>query len=174
MTVFPGPATALALLVGLGLVFFLYVMSHGALRIASLAKRFISAAAASLVFWISGVVLMYALGAAVVWNDLVAGGLIMFAAILSWFTLWTLVAWGFSLSLLMALTRAAEPMTEKSWFDSYAGIGGVERFGTDRLGILLKFNLASFRAGKISVTLFPGRPVAAIALVLSRLFGLSV
>ena len=130
MIIIPEPATALALLVGFGLVVLVCLMSHGALRITSPAKRFISAAAVSLVLWISGVVLMYMLGIEVVWNDLVAGALIMFTAILSWFTLWTLVAWGFSLSLLMALTRAVAPMTMSSWIRAERFIYQPEYFLT--------------------------------------------
>src|SRR5437764_6602360 len=92
----------------------LLALSHGPLRVAAPGRRFVRAAA---LMWAAWAAAMTATAPGAV--DLVTGVLLLATATLAAFTLWTLVAWGFTLSMLLALVRAGRPLTAEEWALAY-------------------------------------------------------
>jgi hypothetical protein len=163
----PPPAVALALLACCLLPVFLLSLSHGALRVAAPGRRFVLAAALAWVAWAGTVTVVHPDAV-----ELLTGALLLAAATLAGFTLWTLVAWGFTLSMLLALRRAGRPLTVGEWALAYTRGKPLDAFARDRLGVLLKLGLAELRGGEVVMTPVRGRLFAKAAGVLRQLFGL--
>ena len=90
--------------------FVLLALSHGPWRIAAPGRRFVVAAALTWAAWLCVMSFL-----APVWVDFVTGALLIATATLAGFTLWTLIAWGFTLSMLLALSRAERPLSVEEW-----------------------------------------------------------
>ena len=164
----PTPPVAFSLAACVLLPVALLTLSHGPLRVRAPGRRFVAAAAAVWAAWVAAM-------AAVRpdWVELVTGGLLLATATLAGFTLWTLVAWGFTVSMLLALARAGRPLTADEWVLAYTRGKPLAAFARDRLGVLLKFGLAEVRDGRVVMTPRRGRAFAKGAVVLRRVFGLS-
>jgi hypothetical protein len=104
--------------------------------------------------------------------DLISGGLLLATALLAGFTLWTLVAWGFTISILLALNRANSPLTLDEWVLRYTGGKPVEAFARDRLGVLFRLGLAEAQGDQIVMTPSRGRRMARVVGLLRQVFGL--
>ncbi|HVL11290.1 MAG TPA: hypothetical protein VM529_01910 [Gemmata sp.] len=146
----------------------LLVLSHGPFKVTAPGRRFVLAAG---VVWTAWVATMIAVRPD--WVDLVTGALLLATATLAGFTLWTLVAWGFTVSMLLALARADRPLTVDGWALAYTRGKPLAAFAQDRLGVLLKLGLAEVRGGEVVMTPRRGRAFAKAATMLRRLFGLS-
>ncbi|MCQ8782843.1 hypothetical protein [Mangrovibrevibacter kandeliae] len=168
----PGLASGLGLGLGLLLLPALILLSHPPLRIASLTARFAAAAGLALALFAAGIVLAALAGHSPAWADLLAGAMILAGAILSAFTLWTLVCWGFTTSLLLALARSGPAESHENWFREYAG-GGYRMFTQDRLGLLLRAGLVREAAGTVRLTGGRARAFARLADLLRRFYGLA-
>src|SRR5262245_11072429 len=83
----------------------LLALSHGLLKVTAPGRRFVLSAALTWCAWLAAMI-----GSAPDATELVTGGLLLAAATLAGFTLWTLVAWGFTLSMLLALYRAGRSL----------------------------------------------------------------
>jgi hypothetical protein len=103
----------------------------------------------------------------------VTGTLLLGSATLAGFTLWTLIAWGFTLSLLLALERAGHPLTIEQWTRAYTSGRPLESLAHDRLGLLFRLGLAEMRDEGLLVLARRGRWVAHLAFKCRRVFGLS-
>jgi hypothetical protein len=145
----------------------LLVLSHWPLKVTALGRRFALAALAMWTAWIAG---MIACVPDVV--DAVTGCLLLATATLAGFTLWTLIAWGFTLSMLLTLHRAGQPLKTDEWVAAYTRGKRLDAFALDRLGVLFKLGLAEMRDGKVVMT--PGRGLlfARVAVLLRKLFGI--
>jgi hypothetical protein len=143
------------------------VLSHGPLKVDAPGRRFVLAAGTTWAVWVAAMIAT-APGAV----DLVTGGLLLATATLAGFTLWTLVAWGFTLSMLLALNRAGRPLTVDEWAAAYTRGQPLDAFARDRLGVLLKLGLARVRGDEVVMTPGRGRVMARMTLLLRRLFGL--
>lgn len=164
----PSPPVALALLaVGLMPVY-LIALSHGPWTVAAPGRRFLVAAGTA---WLTWVMLVIASRAADV-VGVVAGGLLLATATLAGFTLWTLVAWGFTLTMLLMLARAGRPLTEAEWILAYTRGKPLSVFARDRLGVLFKLGLAESRGDRVVMTPRRGRLFARATGLLRGLFGL--
>jgi hypothetical protein len=145
----------------------LLALSHGPLKVPAPGKRFVVATA---VVWAAWVAAMVAVRPDSV--ELVTGGLLLATATLAGFTLWTLVAWGFTVSMLLALSRADRPLTVDGWALAYTRGKPLAAFARDRLGVLLKLGLAEVRGGEVVMTPRRGRVFAKAATAFRNLFGL--
>ncbi|MBA4189951.1 MAG: hypothetical protein C0467_18355 [Planctomycetaceae bacterium] len=169
MTVDFMPSAAIAMsLVACGLLpVFLVSLSHGVLKVSSPGRRFILATALTWGAWLA--TLPATVPDAI---DLVSSVLLLATATLAGFTLWTLVAWGFTVSMLLALNRADEPLTVEEWALEYTRGKPMEAFARDRLGVLFKLGLAESRGGNVVMTPLRGRLFAKGAGALRNLFGI--
>jgi len=163
----PTLAVALSLAACALLPVLLLALSHGPLRVDAPGRRFVVSAALAWAAWVAATTAT-APGAV----ELVTGALLLATATLAGFTLWTLVAWGFTLSMLLALDRAARPFSVEEWALAYTRGKPLDAFARDRLGVLLKLGLAELRGGEVVMTPRRGRLVARVAVVLRKLFGL--
>ncbi|VTT97521.1 Uncharacterized protein OS=Crocosphaera watsonii WH 8501 GN=CwatDRAFT_1333 PE=4 SV=1 [Gemmataceae bacterium] len=164
----PSAAVAAAL-AACGLVpAFLIALSHGVLKVVAPGRRFVLAAALAWVAWLATVPVTAPDAV-----DLVTSVLLLATATLAGFTLWTLVAWGFTVSMLLALDRAAAPLTVDEWALAYTRGKPIDAFARDRLGVLFKLKLAETRGDVVVMTPVRGRLFALAAGTLRTLFGLS-
>jgi hypothetical protein len=134
-------------------------------------RRLVNAEAVSLGVWLLGMAVWHDTMAAT-WEDWLAAVLILFGGVLATFTLWSLLAWGFTSSLLLTLSRADSPLTLDDWIVRYTRGGDSAVFTRNRLGVLLRLGLA--RETPDGVKPMPGwaAMAGASALCLRALFGL--
>lgn len=85
-------------------------------------------------------------------DDVVGGILLLATAILLIYVLWSLLAWGFTLTLLTALARAGRPLTEAQWAADYMQGGDLATFAHNRLKLLLGSGLVVAADDKIAST----------------------
>jgi hypothetical protein len=145
----------------------LLALSHGPGKVAAPGRRFVLATALTWLAWA-----VAALAVAPGWVELLTGALLLATATLVGFTLWTLVAWGFTLSMLLALARAGRPLTVEAWALEYTRGKPLAAFARVRLGVLFALGLAEVRGGAVVMTPRRGRLFANAAAALRRLFGL--
>jgi hypothetical protein len=167
MNFIPSPPIAAGIAAGLSLPTLIMLLSHGPGRVAAPGGRFVVAALLAVAGW---VVWLLALPACPL-DDLLASAMIMATALLVGFTLWTLVAWGFTVSLLMTLARADRPLVFDEWVRSYTGGKDVDAFARDRLGLLLRLGLARLDREQVRITAGRGRPLARLVGLLRGVFG---
>lgn len=163
------PSVPIALSLG-AVAFFpglLLTLSHGTLKVAAPGRRFVLAGALTWCVWLAAMI-----ATAPTAVDLVTGGLLLATATLAGFTLWTLVAWGFTLSMLLALHQAGHPLNADEWAQVYTRGKPLDAFTCDRLSVLLKLGLASLRGDELVMTPGRGRLFARVTMLLRRLFGL--
>jgi len=164
----PSLAITLSLAAVALLPLILLALSHGPWKIPAPGRRFIVSAGITSVCWVG---FMFLPGSPDL-VDVFAGGLLLATGFLAGFTLWTLVAWGFTLSMLLTLARHPCRLTEQEWVHGYTNGKPVEAFARDRLGVLFRLGLAEARTGRVVMTPGRGRRVARVAGVLRRVFGL--
>ena len=144
-------------------------LSHGPLKVAAPGRRFIVAVALTWIAWLATSIVVEP-----DWVDLIAGGLLLATASLAAFTLWTLIAWGFTLSMLLALAAQGRPLTEEEWALAYTRGQPLEAFARDRIGVLLLLGLAKVRGDDVVMVPRRGWLFARLTGLLRKLFGLSV
>lgn len=163
----PSLPVALSLAVCGLLPVLLLALSHGPAKVTAPGRRFVLAAALAWAAWFAAMVV--ANPSAV---DALTGGLLLGTATLAGFTLWTLVAWGFTVTMLVALDRAGGPLTADEWALAYTRGKPLDALARDRLGVLLRLGLAELRGDEVVMTPGRGRSFAKLAAALRRLFGL--
>lgn len=146
----------------------LVVLGHGPWRVAAPGRRFLVAAA--LGWSAGGVAFSLVPGSGF---DRAAGLLILAGATLVVFVFWTLVAWGFTLTMLRALAAADHPLTEEQWIAGVTGGRNLTAFCTDRLRVLERFGCAARVGDRVVLTRAAGRRTARLAVACRRLFGLT-
>ena len=164
----PTPAIADSLLAAILLPVLVVLLSHGVWKVQSPGRRFVVAALASLAAWMVLVLSRDSLDAV----DVLAGALLLAAALLAGFTLWTLIAWGFTVSMLQTLARSDAPLTQEAWMTAYTGGRPLEALTQDRLGVLFRLGLARREVDMVVMTPVRGGWMATAAALLRRFFGL--
>jgi hypothetical protein len=167
MNAIPCPPILAGILAGCMLPLVLALLSHGPWKISSSGRRFhVSAILVS-----AGWLLFLAWHGSYDAADLIASLLIWLTALLVAFSFWSLLAWGFTVSLLLALARAQNALRFEEWVASYTGGGTVETFARDRLGLLLRTGLARMDGDQVCLTPGWGPRLAWLVGTLRRLFG---
>jgi hypothetical protein len=85
-------------------------------------------------------------------GDVVGGALLLTTTILLCHVFWSLLAWGFTVTLLTALASAAQPLTLEQWASAYMQGGSLRGFAHNRLSLLVGSGTATSRDGRIAVT----------------------
>jgi len=163
----PTLAIALSLVACALLPVYLLALSHKPLAVAAPGRRFVLAASLACLSWLVAMIIVVP-----DWIELITGGLLLATATLAGFTLWTLIAWGFTLSMLLALAHAAHALTPDEWALAYTRGKPLDMFARDRLGVLFRLGLAEIHEGEVAMTQGRGRLVARISVALRTLFGL--
>jgi hypothetical protein len=138
LMVVPSQIIAASFVAGVGVPFFLVIVSRGPLRVRDFRNRFRLASGLAIGLWLAIV-----LAGAEVWvfdakaiGDLLAGALIIASAILTTLIVWLLVATGVSVNLLVSLSAQPGPVEVESWLANYGDGFGVDDLFRDRLNLL--------------------------------------
>jgi hypothetical protein len=150
MNILPGPLQTTAIVLSLLLPVLLFgYATIPALRLPG--RRFRAAAITSAgLFLIACLVLPGPLDA----GDVFGGALLLATAILLWHVFWSLLAWGFTLTLLTALARVEQPLTLEQWISAYMQGGDLSGFAHNRLRLLIGSGLVASGDDRITVTPF--------------------
>jgi hypothetical protein len=164
----PSAPVALSLAACAALPVVLVGLSHGPWKILAPGRRFVIS---SILIWTAWPMVMWTTGPS--WVDLFTGALLLATATLAGFTLWSLIAWGFTLSMLLALERARSPLAMEEWMRVYTRGRPLDALARDRVGLLLRLGLAEVENNERLVLGRRGRWIARVALGCRRVFGLS-
>lgn len=146
----------------------LATLGHGPWRIAAPGRRFKVVGAAVLSLWS-----VYCLMSEITASHVVAGYLILFAALMFGFMVWSVLCWGFTVAMLLALDQGRQIGSVEDWGYLYAGPGGIHGITVDRFGVLERLRLADRSRDTIEMTP-SGGTVAVLAILLSKLLGLKI
>jgi hypothetical protein len=148
MNLLPGPAQTIAICLSLWLPLLLLGCA-----------RFLSIRSAGSRFRIGCVTIVALFGLACIalpgerqFDDVVGGVLLLATAILLVYVFWSLLVWGFTLTLLTALAQAGRPLTEEQWAATYMQGGDLGTFAHNRLKLLLGSGMIVAANGKVSTT----------------------
>jgi hypothetical protein len=103
--------------------------------------------------------------------DVFGGLLFLIAAMLFWHVVWSLLAFGFTLTLLTALVQTDQPLTRSEWILAYMQGADLKKFAWNRLQLLLGTGMARTDQQKIVATPF-GAAVATMIRSTRFLFGI--
>jgi hypothetical protein len=104
--------------------------------------------------------------------DYIAGVAIMLSATVLAFIAWSLIAWGFTLSMLLALAKQKHVGGLDGWIRHYTGGADFRRLAADRAAVLLGARLAvTAAANGLRLTSF-GRVAARFVVVGQWTFGI--
>ncbi|WP_038974957.1 hypothetical protein, partial [Bradyrhizobium genomosp. III] len=85
--------------------------------------------------------------------DDVLGGLFLLAtAMMFFYILFSLLAWGFTLTLLTALVKAGRPLTWEQWAVAYMQGGDLGTFTHNRLKLLVGAGMLTIADGRLAPT----------------------
>lgn len=101
-----------------------------------------------------------------------AGALIVLAAMLTTFIMWILVALGISTSLLVSLSANSGPVEIESWLADYGNGFGIRDVFWDRLELLLRTRAAAVRQSRV-VLVYPARLTVSLLEAASFYFNFS-
>jgi hypothetical protein len=87
-------------------------------------------------------------------GDVLGGALLLATAILLCHVFWSLLAWGFTVTLLTALARAERPLTLEQWISAYMQGGDLSGFAHNRLRLLVGFGMVTPSGDRIAMTPF--------------------
>jgi hypothetical protein len=166
----PAPPILSAIAASCLLPFLILALSHGPLRVAAPMRRFLIAAALATGVMIAGL----ALGDIGEWPELAAAIFLGLGSLLAVFTLWTLVAWGFTLTMLRVVEKAGTLASIDAWCRAYSDGHTIERFALDRCALLTRFGFArsdGTATARLMIT-GPGRAIARVVTAGQSLFGL--
>lgn len=85
-------------------------------------------------------------------DDVIGGILLLATAILLVHVFWSLLAWGFTLTLLTSLAQAGRPLTQEEWAAAYMQGGDLGTFARNRLKLLLGSGMVVAAEDKVSTT----------------------
>jgi hypothetical protein len=94
--------------------------------------------------------------------------------LLAEFTLWTLIVWGFTASMLMSLARAGRPVSCEEWIGDDTDGRTIDVLTLDRLRLLGQLGLAVRQNGRVVMTAGAGLRMARFARLLRLFVGLPV
>jgi hypothetical protein len=150
MSILPGPLQTTAIVLGLLLPVLLFgYATIPALR--SPGRRFRTAAITSAGFFLIACLILPGPRDA---GDVLGGALLLATATLLWHVFWSLLAWGFTLTLLTALARVEQPLTLEQWISAYMQGGDISGFAHNRLRLLIGSGMVTSRDDRITVTPF--------------------
>jgi hypothetical protein len=165
----PPPPIGVALVASVSLPLFVLVLARGPWHIEAPMKRFIAAAV--------GAVLVMAIGlyfeGPTDWVELAAAIVLLLGSLLAGFTFWTLIAWGFTLSMLRVLEENRGFDSVEAWCGAYTGGQGIGGFASDRCGLLLRLGLVRHDEQGRLIATSTGRFAARFVTGVRYFFGLA-
>jgi hypothetical protein len=149
MNIAPGPIETVALALGVGLPLLVWSAQFASLRSAGIRFRIAGLADATIL-----IVLCLLLPGPRDLDDVLGGVLLLATALLFWWVIWSLLAWGFTLTLLTALAEGGRPLTMNQWLTAYMQGGDLSTFARNRLQLLFGTGVAKRDGDHIVATRF--------------------
>jgi len=167
MNIVPGPAQAVAICLSAALPLLLLAVAR-ATSVRGAGRTFrIGVSLATALFVLASLVLPGERH----FDDVLAGALLLATGILLSYVFWSLLAWGFTLTLLTSLVQAGRPMTSDEWATAYMRGGNLGTFARNRLKLLLGSGMVASSDGKLVATA-KGTMVAGIVRLIRFVTGL--
>jgi len=85
-------------------------------------------------------------------DDVLGGALLLATAIMFFYVLFSLLAWGFTLTLLTSLVQAGRPLTSEQWAAAYMQGGDLGTFTHNRLKLLVGSGMVMTTDGRLAPT----------------------
>lgn len=85
-------------------------------------------------------------------DDVVGGLFLLATAMMLCYVLFSLLAWGFTLTLLTALVQAGRPLTLEQWAAAYMQGGDLGTFAHNRLKLLIGSGMVTTTDSKLTPT----------------------
>lgn len=148
MNMLPGPVQTAAICLGVALPLLLL----GYARIAALrgaGRRFRLGCISVLVLFVIACAMLP--GPRQV-DDVVGGILLLATAMMLCYIVFSLLAWGFTLTLLTSLVQAGRPLTLDQWAAAYMQGGDLGSFAHNRLKLLVGSGMVRTTEGKLAPT----------------------
>ena len=140
----PPPVFQVALLACLMLPLLLLAISWIAPNQLLAKHRLILAVAMSSLFAVTIgflVIPQFATHSSLNWTDIACAGLFYATTIMIVFSAWSLIGYGFTVSILLDTARAKGPISQDDLMQSFAGGNGLPAFVRDRASLLLRMGL---------------------------------
>ncbi|HXH42348.1 MAG TPA: hypothetical protein VNK51_00700 [Bradyrhizobium sp.] len=148
MNLLPGPAQAAA--IGLSLAFPLLLLLYARIAATGGAGRRFRLGCVSLVILYA--VACLALPGQRHASDVLGGLFLLGTAVMLCYILFSLLAWGFTLTLLTALVQAGRPLTLEQWATAYMQGGDLGTFTHNRLKLLIGAGMVVTADGQLAPT----------------------
>lgn len=170
----PPPLIGLALLISVATPAGLILWPVGSFWPPAPGRRFVLVIRGALLAFFVSIVGCWASSAASL-LDILAGAALLVASILATFVFWSLICWGFTLNMLLALDRRGErAMPLSGWAAEHSGGAGYADLCADRMQVLQKAGFARpVQNGAFAVT-GGGHIAARFVMPLRRLFDVPV
>lgn len=104
-------------------------------------------------------------------SSVVSGALLLSTAVVLWYVLWGLLAFGFTITLLTSIAESNGPFSEDEWVKAYTRGDDLAAFANNRLQLLLNASLLR-KYGDLMVLTRRGVFVAWIVRLIRRVQGL--
>lgn len=166
----PMPLVA-AILSGLAIAFVL-LFGGGVSRLRPPAQRFKSSILVALGLLVTQWLALALLGQPLNLLDLLAGLAIVGAATIIAFIGWSLIVWGFTLNMLLALAAQRRIASLSQWASLYTGGQSIQELTSDRIGVLTGARLVDQLEGNRWRLNPRGRAAAHVLRVLRFAYGL--
>ena len=85
-------------------------------------------------------------------GDVISGILLLATAMLLCYVFWSLLAWGFTLTLLTALSKDSRPVTLEQWISIYMRGGNLGDFAHNRLRLLTGSGMVALSQHRVELT----------------------
>ncbi len=141
MTLLPPPAIAVGIIAALAIPLLLVVLRVAPAPIAHPGARIRTAAMVALGILIAGLSLLVATGLRVDGWDALAALAILGAGVTLAFIPWSVIAWGFTMTMLLRLADSEASVDLQGWARRYAGPEGIRGLSRNRLAVLLALGL---------------------------------
>ncbi|GIK80184.1 MAG: hypothetical protein BroJett024_12890 [Alphaproteobacteria bacterium] len=168
----PPPLITAAILAGGGVPLLLAALGYCGARLRQPWMRYRTSVALAGLGWLLAGIVLARHGYPASVFDWIAGLAIFVAASLAAFVIWSVLAWGFSLHMLLGLAQARAPLTVEEWAAQHAGRNSFRAIALDRLAILLRLSLVRRNGEEVELVPGRGRIAAALVVLARRIFAL--
>lgn len=139
----PPPLVGIAIACAALMPTLLVALRWGPSRLRSPGNRFKITIMFAWVIWVSAGTTIYAANNGTLLIDWLAGTTAMLAATLTLYVVWSMLAWGFSVSLLMTLRAAGRPLDLDEWIKEYTHGCSIKKVCLDRLRLLTGISIVN-------------------------------
>jgi len=158
------------ILVIMSFPFFLWVLPRTPFKVTQPGLRFKLSVLIVLLLWL-GLKLMFVQN--INWLYWLAGMFFILSFVIFGFILWSVLCWGYTLSMLLSLSDVDHPIDVEQWQTFHAGPNGVRQLTIDRAQVLVRLYLATLKDDQLALSKL-SVPVVAMVRFCTKLFGVKL